>query len=91
MTYMMQALITGRPKLLTITERTDEEVAAEELGGDDLAVIPADDWRHIVRIPGLPALVLDRIEGGGLVAVNELLARHGVGPARSPEMLRYLE
>jgi hypothetical protein len=76
---------------LAITERTDEEIAAEEIGGEDLAVIHGDDWRHIVRIPGLPSLILDQVERGGLDAVNELLARHDAGQARPPEMLRHLE
>jgi hypothetical protein len=70
----------GLRQLLAVTERTDEQIAAEEIGGDDLAVIPSDDWRQIVRIPGLPSLVLDRAERGGLAAVNDLLARRGVGP-----------
>ena len=78
-------------QLLAVAERTDEEIAAEEVGGDDLAVIHSDDWRCIVRIPGLPSLILDRAERGGLEAVNELLARHGVGQAQPPAMLRYLE
>jgi hypothetical protein len=38
-------------------------------------------WRHIVWVPGLAVLILDRIERGGLVAVNELLARYDVGQA----------
>jgi hypothetical protein len=64
----------GLHQLLAVTERTDEEIAAEEIGGEDLAVIHSDDWRRIVQIPGLPSLILDRAERGGLVAVNELLA-----------------
>jgi hypothetical protein len=81
----------GLRQLLAVTERTDEEIAAEEIGGEDLAVIHGDDWRHIVRIPGLPSLILDHVERGGLAAVNELLARYGVGYAEQPIMLRYLE
>ena len=62
-----------------------------EIGGEDLAAIHGDDWRHIVRIPGLASLILDRIERGGLAAVNELLTRYDVGQAQRPVMLRYLE
>jgi hypothetical protein len=71
--------------------RTGEEIAAEEVGGEDLAVIHGDDRRHIVGIPGLASLMLDRIERGRLAAVNELLARHGVSQASQPVMLRYPE
>jgi hypothetical protein len=81
----------GLRQLLAVADRTDEEIAAEEIGGEDLAVIHSDDWRRIVRIPGLSSLILDRAERGGLAAINELLARHGAGCARHPDMLRYLE
>jgi hypothetical protein len=39
----------GLRALLAVAERTDEEIAAEEIGGEDLAVIHGDDWRRIVR------------------------------------------
>ena len=29
-------------------------IATEEVGGEDLAVIHGDDWRHIVRVPACP-------------------------------------
>ncbi len=77
--------------LLAVPERTDGEIAAEEIGGDELAVIHFDDWRCIVRIPGLPFLVLDRAERGGLAAINELLTCYGVGHAWPSASLRYLE
>jgi hypothetical protein len=50
-----------------------------------------DGWRHIVRVPGLASLVLDRVKRGGLVAVNDLLACHGMGQVLQPDLLRYLE
>jgi hypothetical protein len=81
----------GLRQLLAITERTDEEIAAEEIGGEDLAVIHGDDWRRIVRIPGLTGLILDQVERGGLPAVNELLALHSAGQAHLPVMLQHLE
>jgi hypothetical protein len=56
-----------------------------------VAVIHGDDWRHILQISGLASLILDHIEYGGLAVVNELLARHGVGYAEQPGMLRYLK
>ena len=59
----------GLRQLLAVTERTDEEIAAEEIGGEDLAVIHGDDWRRIVQIPGLTGLILDQVERGGLEPV----------------------
>lgn len=40
---------------------------------------------------GLPSLILDRIERGELLAVNEPLACHGVGQVWQLAMLQYLE
>ncbi len=74
-----------------MADRTDEEIAAGEIGGDDLAVINSGDWRRIVRIPSLLSLILDRAERGGVAAVNELLARRDALQARLAAMLRYLE
>ena len=65
-------------------ERTDEELAAEEVGGEDLAVIPAEVWAEIVKIPGLDAALLDVAERSGLDGMNKLLAWHGIGPALPP-------
>ena len=79
----------GLRQLLAVTERTDEEIAAEEIGGEDLAVIDGDGWRRIVRIPGLTGLILDQVERGGLPAVNELLALHSAGQAHLPAMLQH--
>jgi hypothetical protein len=72
-------------------EKPWEGQAATSSGWPELAVIHSDDWRRIVQIPGLPSLILDRAERGGLAAVNDLLARHGAGQALHPAMLRYLE
>jgi len=65
-------------------EASDEELAAEEVGGDDVAVIPAEVWSAVVAIPGLDAALLGACERGGLAAMNKLLARHGLGPALPP-------
>jgi hypothetical protein len=81
----------GLRQLLAVAGRTDEEIAAKGIGDDDLAVIHSDDWRRIVRIPGLSSPILDRAERGGLDAVNELLARHDMGQVWQPVVLRYLE
>jgi hypothetical protein len=80
--------ITWSPRLrarLEVEERTDEEIAAEEVGGYDIAVIPEGLWHRIVGIPGMDAAVLDAAEHAGLRGINDLLARHGVSlRARAP-------
>jgi hypothetical protein len=47
-------------------------------------MIPKDVWKAITLVPGLPAAVLDAAERGGLAAMNDLLGRHGTGPAIPP-------
>ena len=56
-------------------EKSDEEIAAEEIGGDDLVVIDTVTWRKIVRAPGLCGYLLDQAERGGAAAVIEAAAR----------------
>jgi hypothetical protein len=65
-------------------EKTDEELAEEEVGGTDIAMIPKDVWKAVTRVPGLPAALLDVAERGGLAAMNDLLCRHGTGLALAP-------
>lgn len=73
-------------------EKTDEEVAAEEIGGEDVAVIPGDTWRAVTRVPGLPAALLDACERAGLDGINELLGRFGLGAvAPPPPLIRHGE
>jgi hypothetical protein len=80
--------ITWSPGLRAIVgaeaEMTDEQLAEQEIGGDDVAVIPAEVWREVVRIPGLDAALLGACERGGLEAMNKLLGRHGLGHALPP-------
>lgn len=68
---------------LEAEEQTDEELAAAEVGGDDLAVIPAVYWKRIVAIPGLSSYLLDQAEAGGLARVNEVLDAHKVGQVKA--------
>jgi hypothetical protein len=76
----------GLRRLLAVQERTDEDIAAEEIGGDVLTLIEASAWRAIVAVPGLPGYLLDEAERGGADAVAVVLARYGIaaGPGRSP-------
>jgi len=66
-------------------ELTDEEVAAEEVGGAPVAVITAPVWRQITAVPGLDAALLAEAETSGLAGMNALLARHGISPALPPD------
>jgi hypothetical protein len=70
----------GLHQLLATEDRTDEEIAAEEVGGEVIALIDTDVWRQVVRVPGLPALLLDEAERGGAAAVEAALARVPVDP-----------
>jgi hypothetical protein len=72
----------GLRRLLAAPQRTDEEIAAEEIGGEVLVLIDAAKWRAITRIPGLPGYLLDEAERGASAAVLAALARYGlrVGP-----------
>lgn len=61
-------------------EATDDEIAAEEVGGEDVALIDKITWKGITARPGLACALLDRLETGGLDSVNELLAVHDFAP-----------
>jgi hypothetical protein len=75
----------GLRQLLDVEdEQTDEEIAAEEVGGDDIALIPGETWRVITWIPGMPAGILDASEKAGLDGINDLLGRHGIAPVEPP-------
>ena len=68
----------GLRALLAAPERTDEELAAEEVGGEIIVRIPPDIWRSAVWVPGLPAYLLDEAERGGADAVLAALERFGI-------------
>ena len=64
-------------------ERTDEELAAEDVGGNQLAVLEFPAWARI-RAAGLEHAVLVAAEHGGLRAVDSLIDRP---PAESEQHL----
>jgi hypothetical protein len=72
----------GLRHLLAARERKDEEIAAEEVGGEVIVRITTDIWRDVVRVPGLPAYLLDEAERGGADAVQAALDRHLELPGR---------
>jgi hypothetical protein len=58
-------------------ELSDEELAAEEVGGETWALLPAESLKAIRRVPGLQAAILDTAENGGFAElVNLLTAYH---------------
>jgi len=61
-------------------ERTDEEIAEEEIGtaDDTVALITPDGWRTIRDLPAVLALLLATLEVSGAPALRSLLDAHGV-------------
>jgi hypothetical protein len=68
----------GLKKRLEISQKSDEEIAAEEIGGDIVMMIASESWRQITGVPGLPAYVLDQAEAGGRPAIIGALVRYGI-------------
>ncbi|HYU71787.1 MAG TPA: hypothetical protein VEL31_03815 [Ktedonobacteraceae bacterium] len=54
-------------------EKTDEELAAEEIGGVDVVRFAGWFYRKIARVPGLEGKVLTALDTGGFAALVELL------------------
>lgn len=65
--------------LVELDERTDEEIAAEEIGGEGLALIPAETWYGaVLRHRGRPLAILRAAEALGLVGVQTLIESWGL-------------
>lgn len=63
-----------RARLLSSeAEKTDEELAALEVGGEDVARFAGWFYRKIARVPGLEGKVLTALDTGGFTALVELL------------------
>lgn len=73
---------TGLRKLIapTLEEQSDEDIAAEEIGGDVVAYVRPELWYRLADIPGGDALVLDALEAGGLEAVIRTLVALRLDP-----------
>jgi hypothetical protein len=59
-------------------EKTDEEIAAEEVGDRDLVQISRDGWRQVLAADWLPSKILDVMESEGTSAVCRFLTAEGV-------------
>lgn len=71
----------GLKARLATADRSDEEIAAEEVGGDTLMVIDSESWRHVTGVPGLAAYLLDQAEANGRAGIVSALTKFGIGPA----------
>jgi hypothetical protein len=71
-----------RRLLASVPERTDEELAEENAGGEIVAVIPDEAWHVMCAHRGLLVAVLRAAEDGGFEAVQALLAYYHVSVTR---------
>lgn len=59
-------------------EQTDEDLAAEELGTDDMMFLTPDSWRALRTDPGNVCDLLEAAEDGGYAAAKKWLALRGL-------------
>jgi hypothetical protein len=65
--------------VVDLDERSDEEIAAEEIGGETLAVIPTETWHgHVVRYRGRALELLKAAEKSGGAGVRALVESWGL-------------
>ncbi|MFE9335108.1 protein rep [Streptomyces sp. NPDC006925] len=77
--YWSNGLRALLAELVELDDRTDEEIAAEEIGGDGVALIPAETWHsHVVRHRGRSLDLIRAAESGGVPAVRALVAEWGL-------------
>ncbi len=69
-----------REMLGMTTEKTDEDIASEELGSsdDDLVHITKDGWRKVCATPDLIPEILNTAERSGLAGLRSLLNLYGI-------------
>ena len=46
-----------------------------------MALLEPDTWRAVVRVPGLPAYLLERVEHDGIQGLQQALRRYGITEA----------
>jgi hypothetical protein len=69
--------------LVDLDDRTDDEIAAEEVGGDGVALIPAETWyAAVLRYRGRSLALLQAAEAGGENAVRALVESWGLSWGR---------
>jgi hypothetical protein len=67
-----------------VPQRSDEELAEADVGGEVVAVVPDDAWAVMCGRSGLLVAVLRAAEDGGFEAVAAMLAPFGVTVTRPP-------
>lgn len=66
-------------ELVELDDRTDEEIVADEVGGDGVALIPAETWyRAVLRYRGRSLELLQAAEAGGIGSVRALVESWGL-------------
>jgi hypothetical protein len=70
-----------------VDEQTDEEIAAEDVGGDEVAALLPHTWYRLAEIPGAEAAVLEAVERDGWAGLIRTLVAYRVGTegALTPE------
>jgi hypothetical protein len=71
----------GLRKLLLpeLVEQSDDEIAAEEIGGDTVAYVLPSTWYRLADIPGAQAAVLDAVEADGWNGLIRTLVGYRLG------------
>jgi hypothetical protein len=64
---------SGWARLPHDKEKTDEELAALEVGGEDIVRFSNWFYRKIVRVPRIEGKVLTALDSGGFAALMKLL------------------
>lgn len=77
--YWSNGLRARLAVLVDLDERTDDEIAAEEVGGQGVALIPAETWyRSVLRHRGRALALLKAAEASGSPGVKALVASWGL-------------
>jgi hypothetical protein len=63
----------GLRALVDVAERTDEEIAAEEIGGENIAEFSVLEWVAITHTSGAQRKLLEAAETGGAQSVAEVV------------------
>jgi hypothetical protein len=62
-----------------VEEQSDDDIAAEDIGGDEVAVLLPHLWYRITEIPGADAAVLEAVEAGGMEGLIRTLVAYRLG------------
>ncbi|MFD0449446.1 protein rep [Streptomyces indonesiensis] len=77
--YWSNGLRALLAELVELDDRTDDEIAAEEVGGTGVALIPAETWyAEVLRYRGRSLDLIRAAENGGVLAVQALIAEWGL-------------